>query len=125
MNNKTKVTIFTLLVTLSFYLQAVEVNKVAWVNAMTTALPTAFCNANQYFRQCFSVTAQECEETAASATRICLNQNKNKIPSMLQQPKDGVHWGTIIGACAGEAYEVTLIKKRIKNKKCDNPANWQ
>ena len=92
---------------------------------MTTALPTAFCNASQYFRQCFNVTAQECEETAASATRICLNKNKSKIPSVLQQPKDGTHWGTIIGSCAGEAYEITLIKKRINNRKCDNPANWQ
>ena len=110
---------------LSFPTYAVEVSKNDWINAMTTALPTAFCNSSQYFRQCFSVTAQECEETAASATRICLHDNKEKIPKILNQPKDGTHWGTIIGTCAGTAYEASLIKKRIKNKKCDNPANWQ
>ena len=125
MNNKIKVLIFSFIVTLSSSLQAVEVNKADWLNAMSTALPAAFCNSKQYFRQCFSVTAQECEETAASATRICLNKSKNKIPSVLQQPKDGTNWGRIVGSCAGEAYELTLIKKRIKNKKCDNPANWQ
>lgn len=92
---------------------------------MTTVLPTAFCSSGQYFRECFSVTAQECEETASSATRICLNNYIDKMPEVLQQPQDGTHWGMIIGACAGEAYEVALLKKRIKNDKCDNPANWQ
>lgn len=110
---------------LSLSTHGVEVNKTDWMNAVSTALPTAFCNSSQYFRQCFTVTAQECEETAASATRVCLNKHKDKIPNTLIQPKDGTHWGTIIGSCAGEAYEVSLVKKRIKNKKCDNPENWQ
>lgn len=104
---------------------AVEVSKTDWYNSMSTALPTAFCNSNQYFRQCFSVSAQECEETAASATRVCLNKNDNDIPSILVQPKDGTHWGTVIGRCTGEAYEITLAKKRINNAKCNNVSNWQ
>lgn len=104
---------------------AVEVSKSDWYNGMSTALPTAFCNSSQYFRQCFSVSAQECEETAASATRVCLNKNDKNIPSILVQPKDGTHWGTVIGKCAGEAYEITLIKKRINNAKCNNISNWQ
>jgi len=125
MNNYTKTLIFLFIIIISSPIHAVEVNKKDWVNAMTTALPAAFCNSSQYFRQCFSVTPQECEETAASVTRICLNNNNDKIPPKLQQSKDGAHWGTIIGACAGEAYEVALIKKRIKNTKCNNPSNWQ
>jgi len=52
-------------------------------------------------------------------------KNRDKIPNTLIQPKDGTHWGTIIGVCAGEAYELALIKKRISNKKCDNGENWQ
>lgn len=110
--------------TLAFSAHAVEVSKSDWIKAMSTALPTAFCNSKQYFRQCFKVTAQECEETAASATRICLSSNKDKIPSTLVQPKDGTHWGTIIGECAGTAYEASLIEKRIDSKKCNNVANW-
>jgi len=120
-----KIVIFLGIATFSCSILAVEVNKNNWVNAVKTALPTVFCNSNQYFRQCFNVTAQECEETASSTTRICLNKNKDKIPAILQQPKDGTYWGTIVGTCAGEAYEIALIKKRIRNKKCNNPANWQ
>jgi hypothetical protein len=92
---------------------------------MSTALPTAFCQSHQYFRQCFRVTAVECEDTASSATRICLERYKENIPNVLNQPKDGNYWGRIIGTCAGEAYEITLQKRRINSKQCNNPANWQ
>lgn len=115
-----------LLIALLFPLltSAKDVTKSDWIKAMSTALPTALCNSKQYFRQCFKVTVQECEETAASATRICLNKYKKDIPNTLTQPKDGSHWGGIMGACAGEAYEITLIKKRISNAKCNNVKNW-
>jgi hypothetical protein len=102
-----------------------EVSKEVWINAMSTALPTAFCQSHQYFRQCFRVTAVECEDTASSATRICLERYKEDIPNVLNQPQDGNHWGRIIGTCAGEAYEITLQKRRINSKQCNNPANWQ
>ena len=120
---KNKIILFTILY-LPLYAQAVEVNKTDWVNSMTTALPTTFCNSSQYFRQCFSVSAQECEETATSATRVCLNKSINDIPNILIQPKDGTHWGSIVGKCAGEAYEISLIKKRINNPKCNDISNW-
>jgi len=121
---KLKLTVFIALL-LPLTANAVEVSKSDWYNGMSTALPTAFCNSTQYFRQCFSVSVQECEETAASATRVCLNKNDKDIPNILVQPKDGTHWGTIIGTCAGEAYEMALSKKRISNAKCNDVKNWQ
>jgi len=105
--------------------QAVEVNKKDWINAMSTALPTALCNSNQYFRKCFNVSAQECEETMSSAARICLSKSEKHIPNTLIQPEDGTHWGAIVGKCVGEAYELTLITKRHNNATCNNISNWQ
>jgi hypothetical protein len=102
-----------------------DVSKVDWMNAMSTALPTYFCQSNQYFRQCFQVTQIECEETAFSATRICLQKYTEIIPAVLTQPEDGMHWGSIIGSCAGEAYEVTFQKRRINSIECNDPNNWQ
>lgn len=78
-----------------------EVDKEIWIDHMTTALPTLFCNPSQYFRQCFNVSAEQCEEVAVSAARICLDKNRSQIPNTLVQPEDGNHWGTIIGRCAG------------------------
>jgi hypothetical protein len=115
----------TLIVVVVADANATQVSKTNWLSAMETALPEAFCNPSQYFRQCFSVSARECEEVAASTTRICLSQNKAKIPDVLNQPKDGTHWGSIVGRCAGIAYELSLKKKRISNAKCNDASNWQ
>lgn len=102
-----------------------EVSKDVWIDRMSAALPTAFCQRDQYFRQCFDVSQTECEETAMSATRVCLQKYKDKIPNILVQPQDGAYWGRTIGSCAGEAYEMTLLKKRISNKRCNDPNNWR
>jgi hypothetical protein len=106
-------------------IMANEVSKNDWINGMSTAVPAYFCKADQYFRQCFKVTQTECEETALSTTRICLAENKDKIPARLRQPEDGTRWGTVIGSCAGTAYEIALQKKRISNSKCNNPDSWK
>ena len=104
---------------------AEQVSKTAWINAMSTALPTAFCQPHQYFRQCFDVTQIECEETALSATRICLQKHKAKIPNVLNQPNDGAQWGSIVGSCAGETYENVLREHRVNSNVCNDPANWR
>ena len=125
MNSQLKLLLLIITTTLPLSSLATEVAKDDWVNAMSSALPTAFCAPQQYFRQCFSVTAEECEDTAASATRVCLKNNKDKIPGMLKQPKDGTKWGTIVGACAGQAYEIALISKRSSDPRCADPTQWQ
>ena len=104
---------------------AAEVAKAVWMDSMSTALPTMFCEQSMYFRQCFKVTAAECEATAASATRICLAKSQAQIPDVLMQPKDGTQWGTVVGQCAGEAYEITLVKKRVSTDRCNDPAHWR
>ena len=118
--------LYTLLVTLllATSAEANEVSKAEWIKAMSTALPAHFCQPTQYFRQCFSVTQPECEQVALSATRICLEKHRSEIPEVLVQPRDGTRFGTIVGACSGGTYESTLIKKKISNARCNNPANF-
>ncbi len=122
--NKTIMIIF-LLATTSPLAQALDVTKGQWVSAMKTGLPAAFCKSSQYFRQCFKVTAIECEETAASSTRFCLADLHDKIPTTLHQPQDGTKWGGKVGQCAGTAYVVALADRKISNAKCNDATNWQ
>lgn len=101
------------------------VAKAEWLDAMSTALPTAFCQPAQYFRQCFEVTAAQCEEAAASATRVCLARHRDEIPAVLTQPQDGTRWGTVVGQCAGRAYELALLKQRRSEPRCNDASQWK
>ena len=105
--------------------QANEISKGQWIEGMKTALPTAFCSSAQYFRQCFDVTATQCEEVAASATRVCLSDIEQQLPNVLVQPQDGYYWGTKVGECAGTTYELTLISQRVNSDICNDVTAWQ
>lgn len=114
-------TLFVLITPVS----ANEISKADWIQAMETALPAAFCKPKEYFRQCYTISAIECEETAASTTRICLKKFKEQIPDTLIQPNDGAQWGTKVGECAGAAFDLSMSESRIDSDLCNDPANWQ
>ncbi len=117
--------VFACVFAVSMNSHANEVSKEAWLEGMSTALPAAFCNSSMYFRQCFEISQEECEDMAASTTRICLKKYQDQLPKVLVQPQDGTRWGQAVGACAGEAFEVALIKKRINSDRCNNVDNWR
>jgi hypothetical protein len=104
---------------------AQEMPKEMWSAQMRTGLTHAFCSSEQYFRKCFNVQETQCRTVVAEATDACLKQFDSKIPARLKLPADGQHWGSQVGMCAGNAYEVALIKQRINTAKCNDPKNWQ
>lgn len=104
---------------------AAEVSREDWVEGMQATIPTLFCQRDQYFRQCFRVDAIECETLAASSVRNCLASLGESLPAVLQQPRDGTHWGSRVGQCAGTAYELALMDKRLSNPRCDDVNNWR
>jgi len=120
-----RIPLLAALMTASTLSLAQSVDRKQWTDMMSTALPTAFCTPQSYFRQCFKISAQECEETASSATRVCLNKHANDIPRTMVMPKDGQHWGTVLGQCAGNSVEGALLKRRISNAKCNDPNQWR
>ena len=119
---------FMVLIVLSMaslaFAQETTISKQAWINGMQEKLPVAFCQEKQYFRQCFTVSEGECLRVASNATRVCLGNKQDQFPDVLVQPKDGSHWGGIVGECAGNAYEAALLEKRINSDKCNDVNNW-
>jgi len=91
---------------------------------METMLPNYSCQVGQYFRECFDVTEQKCQNVMAESTKLCLDKTAGQIPELHNQPRDGTFWGSRVGACAGRDYEVKLQGSRISNARCNNPANW-
>ena len=100
------------------------VDRDVWIAQFEMALPVALCRDNFYFRACFTVTPDECERTAASATRVCMAKFKKQLPEKFHQPDEGTEWGSKIGNCVGTAYEVALPSHRISNAKCNDPSQW-
>jgi len=104
---------------------AAEVARSVWIEKMETVLPTLFCQPESFFRQCFTLTAAQCEETAASTARVCLKKLSPKMPDPLVLPDDGQKWGTEVGKCAGESYEIANHKKKKQTAKCNDPSAWK
>lgn len=104
---------------------ATEVSKEYWMDAMKTALPATFCKSEQFFRQCFNVTVDECEKSVTLATRLCLHKYINQIPDTLLQPKDGAKWANIIGQCVGEGYQTSLSTKFKDTHRCNDINHWK
>lgn len=100
---------------------AAEMPRSQWSELMSTTLPTMFCSEGSYFRECFSITAEQCEKTAASATRVCLEKSNDALPISFKTKDESVHWGNTIGTCAGGTFELVLTKKKILSDKCKNP----
>lgn len=118
-------TIALFLVALSLPAHAAKIDKSDWIKAMTSTLPSAFCQPGTFYQQCFNINSRECEKIVTSSTKACLDKNEYKIPSELTRPWDKRIWNTIINVCVSRAYEAALPAGRIHNKKCDDPGNWQ
>ncbi len=118
----TLTTIFIIMLSSSAASQGIT--KKQWVDRMSTALPTMFCQSGQYFRECFRISQEQCEEVALSATRICLKDKAGQMPTSLTSTKDSTHWGQTIGECAGTNYELTIIGRRINSAQCNDITNW-
>lgn len=87
------------------------VTKSAWLEAMKTAIPNAFCSGkglSRYFRECFKVTEDQCIEEALRAVKVCILSMTDQMPDELHSPDDGRTWGRKLGACAGTGFEIAL-----------------
>ncbi|MEP5766172.1 MAG: hypothetical protein ABJ308_16360 [Halieaceae bacterium] len=119
-----KTTITLCVVLLSIPAVAETVSKQAWGTQMEAALAASFCQSDAYYRQCFSISASQCKETASSVTKACLAKSGADIPDPLQQPADGTRWGNIVGRCAGNAFEAAQAQAKQQNSRCQDAKNW-
>ena len=103
---------------------AQEVPTEAWITQMRSILPAHTCQEGQYFRECFSGTPQQCNETMSSLVDACVEQYKDQIPETIKMPDDGRRWGQVLGSCAGGQYDVARKSDRIDSPKCNNPRAW-
>ncbi len=102
---------------------AQEVSKSDWIAYMKSALPSAFCQDEQYYKQCYEVSHSKCILTAGAAVDACIDQEEKNLRDVIDSSA-GQKWGTILGECTGKLFDKELADKRLKTQKCYSPTNW-
>ena len=102
-----------------------EVPRASWISHMESLFPAHMCREGQYFRDCFEVTASECNQSLTDLVSTCMQQYEDQIPEVLNQPQDGTKWGGIVGGCAGSLYDLDNKAAKKDTAKCNDPTAWQ
>lgn|GEM_PF-3302439 len=102
------------------------VSRDDFLAALRPLTPEYFCGDQMYFRQCFAVSAEDCQMLALVAYDACVRELYPSIPPVLSTEEEGAAVGEMIGTCAGEAYELGLAENglRYDNAICNDAANW-
>jgi hypothetical protein len=102
------------------------VGRDEFLAALRPLTPEYFCGDQMYFRQCFAVSAEDCQMLSLVAYDACVRELYTSIPPVLSTEEEGAAVGEMIGTCAGEAYEIGLAENglRYDNAICNDPANW-
>ena len=76
-----------------------RIDKKAWVDLFSAALPAALCKENSPIMRCYSVSQAKCIDISLTVTKQCIQSIK--IPDFLDKG-DSKKFGEIIGGCAGD-----------------------
>jgi hypothetical protein len=101
---------------------------IEWMDRMQSMIPSLFCKDKSYFRECFAVSQQECEQETIRVTRICLKSKEDELKTAFKNSATrevAEKWGGLIGECVGTAYEFSFKDKRSNNSKCSDANIWQ
>jgi hypothetical protein len=94
-----------------------------WMEGMKSVLPSLFCKQGSYFRECFRISEQECEDEAIRVTRVCVDSKRADLLKNFKA-EEGKMWGEKVGECAGSSFEISLEKKKIESPKCNDASQW-
>ncbi len=105
--------------------QASELSQDQWANIFVPAFTNVMCSDKSYFRHCFATSPERCQKEAISATRICLLDLSPKLPKTFTSREQSVQAGTTVGQCAGTTMELSLLRSKISDPKCNDPNAWK
>jgi len=96
-----------------------------FIDHMRKALPAALCKDTQFFRQCFSLTNKQCNDSVRRHFDTCLNKHLDDIPEVINA-QTGEKAGGVLGMCVGTNYELGWRKdgKFIDTPRCQDPSQW-
>ena len=97
--------------------QAADLTQERWINFMTKNMPSLFCKPDQYYRDCYEVTKEECEDTASFAVEACIANYIQDLPDIFSY-EESRKWGAVIEKCVDEEYERTYSNQKKDTQEC-------
>jgi len=96
---------------------AADLTQEQWIKFMTQNMPALFCKTDQYYRDCYEVTQEECESTAAFAVEACISSHIQELPDIFSY-EESRKWGALIEKCVDEEYSQTLSGQKKDTPEC-------
>ena len=100
---------------------AQKMSQDEWLSRFLPAFTVRTCEAG-YAQECLGFSAEECETTVASATRICFAELRGEMPEDMSGSSG--KWGQEVGSCAGTSLDVGFQDRKVDSEKCNNPNGW-
>jgi len=111
--------------TTSFAAESPKITKEKFATDYKAKMAELFCGEKTYFRQCFTGTMESCKKAALSAAEGCLSEMDKTLPAHITSQAEGKTLGEKIGTCAGEKFEMALLKEKKDTADCKDPAKWK
>lgn len=116
--NRLSRTIFFLAWVCSFSIgQAADLTQDRWRDFMTKNMPSLFCKPDQYYRECYEVTPEECQNAVAFAVEACIADHIQELPDIFTYT-DSRRWGAVIEKCVDAEYTITFGNQKIDTDAC-------
>jgi len=116
MNLLLKGVLFVLILSFSVS-HAADLAQDRWIGFMTKNMPALFCKPDQYYRDCYEVTKEECEDTAAFAVQACIANHIQELPDFFSYEASR-QWGATIEKCVDEEYSRTFSNQKKDTQEC-------
>lgn len=97
---------------------AADLTQDRWTDFMTKNMPALFCKPDQYYLDCYEVTKEECEETAAFAVEACISTHLQELPDIFSY-EESRRWGSIIEKCVDAEYIRTFGNQKKDTPECN------
>jgi hypothetical protein len=114
-----------LVTTSSFAAESPKITKEKFGTDYKAKMAELFCGEKAYFRQCFTSAADICKKNAITAAEGCLKEMDKTLPTHITNQEEGKTWGVKLGTCAGEKFELALLKEKKDTADCKDPAKWK
>jgi len=108
---------FIIIIIITFFINytyAAKVNKEIWVNNFKEKFSSFVCNSERsksILVDKYGISVDKCTQLMKHAVSLCIESYDEKIPPILNLPKDGQKLGGIVGSCSQKVYELSLKHK--------------